>query len=47
MSNKESNPKTIVFSKDIPIVEISTKQSQTQSPNVVPSVKLKESKKIR
>ena len=40
-----NKPKTTTFSKDNPIVEISSKQSQTQIQNVTPPVKTKESKK--
>ena len=47
MSEKSTNTiyKTVTFSKDNPIVEISSKQSQTQTQNVVPPTKPKESKK--
>lgn len=48
MDNKTKNQstyKTVNFSKDNPIVEISSKQSQTQTQNVKPPVKSKESKK--
>lgn len=37
--------KTLTFSKDNPIVEISSKQSQIQQQNITPPVKAKESKK--
>lgn len=36
--------KSVNFSKDSPIVEISSKQTQTQINNVVPPVKPKENK---
>lgn len=37
--------KALTFSKDNPIVEISSKQSQVKTQDVVPPVKPKESKK--
>ncbi len=37
--------KTVTFSKDNPVVEISSKQSQVQIQNSIPPVKPKESKK--
>lgn len=37
--------KPVNFSKDNPIIEISSKQSQVQINNVVPPVKPKENKK--
>ena len=47
MNENKTNPtyKTVTFSKDNPIVEISSKQSQTQTQNVIPPIKPKESKK--
>lgn len=47
MSDKNKNAilKTLTFSKDNPIIEISTKQSQTQVQNIVPPTRPKESKK--
>ena len=50
MDNKTQNQnqntyRTVTFSKDNPIVEISSKQSQTKTQNVVPPTKPKESKK--
>jgi len=37
--------KTVTFSKDNPIVEVSSKQSQTQVQSVKPPIKPKELKK--
>lgn len=37
--------KTVTFSKDNPIVEISSKQSQIQTQNITPPVMPKDSKK--
>lgn len=48
MDNNSKNQniyKTVTFSKDNPIVEISSKQSQIQEQNITPPVKAKESKK--
>lgn len=45
MENKNNVPVTVKFSKDNPIVEISSKQSQTQSTNVIPPTMPKEFKK--
>lgn len=44
-NQKQNTNKTLTFSKDNPILEISSKQSQTQTKNVTPPVKTKESKK--
>lgn len=45
-NNKSQNTyKTVTFSKDNPVVEISSKQSQIQQQNITPPVKAKESKK--
>ena len=45
-SNKSQNTyKTATFSKDNPIVEISSKQSQIQKQNIIPPSIPKESKK--
>lgn len=43
--NKNRTPKIINFSKDNPIIEISTKQSQIQVQNITPPIRQKESKK--
>lgn len=45
MKDNNNKPKTVTFSKDNPIIEISSKQSQIQVKNVIPPVKSKESKK--
>lgn len=47
MEDKTKNEfyKTLTFSKDSPIVEISSKQSQVKTNDLVPPVKPKESKK--
>ena len=45
MENKNNVPVTVKFSKDSPIIEISSKQVQTQSTNIVPPSMPKESKK--
>ena len=45
MENKDNVPVTVKFSKDSPIIEISSKQVQTQSTNIVPPSMPKESKK--
>ena len=37
--------KTVTFSKDNPVVEISSKQSQTQEQNIKPPIMPKETKK--
>ena len=45
-NNKSQNTyKTATFSKDTPIVEISSKQSQIQKQNIIPPSMPKESKK--
>lgn len=43
--NKNIQFETVKFSKDAPIIEISTKQSQIQTTNIMPPVKPKEIKK--
>lgn len=43
--NKQKIYKNLKFSKDNPVAEISSKQSQTQVNNVIPPTKPKESKK--
>lgn len=43
--NKNLTPKTVTFSKDNPIIEISSKQSPVQTKNITPPVKPKEIKK--
>lgn len=43
--NKNLTPKTATFSKDNPIIEISSKQSPVQTQNITPPVKPKEIKK--
>lgn len=43
--NKNAISKTLTFSKDNPIIEISSKQSQTQVQSVTPPTRPKESKK--
>lgn len=48
MDNNNQNQNTckaVTFSKDNPIVEISSKQSQMQEQNITPPVMPKESKK--
>lgn len=45
MADNNNTPKTATFSKDNPIIEISSKQSQVQTQNIIPPVKSKESKK--
>lgn len=45
-NNKNQNIyKTVTFSKDNPVIEISSKQSQIQQQNITPPAKVKESKK--
>lgn len=44
-SQKQNTFKTVTFSKDNPIIEISSKQSQIQQQNIAPPAKAKESKK--
>lgn len=44
-SQKQNTFKTVTFSKDNPIIEISSKQSQIQQQNITPPAKAKESKK--
>lgn len=43
--SKEQLYKTLTFSKDNSVLEIASKQSQTQSQNIKPPVKPKETKK--
>lgn len=43
--NRNTPYKTVTFSKDNPIIELSSKQSQTQNENVTPPVRPKELKK--
>lgn len=43
--NKNLTSKTVTFSKDNPIIEISSKQSQVQIQNATPPVMPKEAKK--
>lgn len=45
MKNKDNVPVTIKFSKDSPIIEISSKQTQAQNNNTTPPIKPKELKK--
>lgn len=45
MSKNNDSPKSVNFSKDNPIIEVSSKQSRTQVRNVAPPVKPKEIKK--
>lgn len=44
-TKNQSTYKTMTFSKDNPVIEISSKQSQIQEQNITPPVKAKESKK--
>lgn len=44
-NQKQNEYKTVTFSKDNPIIEISTKQSQVQIQNATPPVMPKEAKK--
>ena len=44
-TKNQSTYKTVTFSKDNPIIEISSKQSQIQQQNIAPPAKAKESKK--
>jgi len=44
-TKNQNTYKTVTFSKDNPIVEISSKQSQIQEKSITPPVKAKESKK--
>lgn len=44
-NQKQNAYKTVTFSKDNPVVEISSKQSQIQQQNITPPAKAKESKK--
>lgn len=45
MEHENTTPITVKFSKDSPVIEISSKQSQTKNSNIAPPVKPKESKK--
>lgn len=44
-NQKQNTYKTLTFSKDNPIIEISSKQSQIQEQNITPPSMPKESKK--
>lgn len=44
-NQKQNEYKTVTFSKDNPIIEISSKQSQVQIQNATPPVMPKEAKK--
>lgn len=45
MEHENTTPITVKFSKDSPVVEISSKQSQSQCNNAAPPTMPKESKK--
>lgn len=45
MEQKNNAPVTVKFSKDSPVIEISSKQSQAQNSNATPPFMPKESKK--
>lgn len=42
--NKNIPYKTVTYSKDNPVIEISSKQSQTQNKDITPPTRPKESK---